>query len=365
MATPSGGNLHDLEAKIAALEKANFDLKMQLFYRNEKEAENTSKIEADRADDLDDVNDSKWELMQLKEEQEYSRRRLKELEEEILQLQIIRDADIEKAAKSKPVNMVLIDENRRQEREAAAAIAAHDAAVIKQLQSEIFEIKRQHEIDKQLVNDCAQKLASQLQVIEEKDAMIFNLSGNVDELKKTVSEVLQVNNRTGGASVDGSQDSGNNGETSQGTNNSTPNKSGQQAGNGNVLFHGMDISHAYYRNEIDRLRNENDIMRDQLRTQREALNNQQEALLKVNRTTHEMRVHLESAEITRLQNELDKCLDEKEALVLRNQVLEGELTTARTELIEERMPRADQREKKDPAGETRAEEYLKTIEMYR
>src|SRR5689334_8007537 len=105
---PNSGNLKDMEAKINSLERANFDLKLKMHYLNKKYA-NAGESQAGPDDPSNRimVGDTHIDIIAMKEENEYSKRRIIELESELLQLQLIRDreaAEFHKALKMKNPN---------------------------------------------------------------------------------------------------------------------------------------------------------------------------------------------------------------------------------------------------------------------
>jgi chromosome segregation ATPase len=133
----SGGNLNDWESKVSVLERNNFDLKMQVYYLNEKLANNLS--DTTTGDEEDEFHEYEYgkrsaELLTLTEENSQYKRRVIELESELLQLRLQQQkesARYEAALRAQPTTM---EEAQKREREAAFAIAEHDAILIHKLE---------------------------------------------------------------------------------------------------------------------------------------------------------------------------------------------------------------------------------------
>lgn len=182
-------NLKDLESKISALERINFDLKMQLFYLNENKLKkgvskntNRSNVRCDSEDDEDDddESDKNIEVLILQGEVESLKRKLEDIESENQSLRISRDKEAEKyqrIMKSKPIaSAALLEENHKREREAARAIAEHDAAFIQKLQQEISKLQEQSEKDKTIIKELHLKLAEKGSLLRDKEEALTQLT---------------------------------------------------------------------------------------------------------------------------------------------------------------------------------------------
>mmetsp|Transcript_2960 Transcript_2960/g.5041 ORF Transcript_2960/g.5041 Transcript_2960/m.5041 type:complete len:430 (+) Transcript_2960:67-1356(+) len=284
----SGSSLSEQEDKISTLERSNFDMKMQIFYLNQKLSESQSSQE-EREQNLVTVNvieDNNANILALKEENEYSKRRIEELESQLLQLQILRDKEIleyQKVIQEQPADSIaMLEDSRKREREISKAIAEHDAQIIAKLQMEVESLQKQHEGDLQLVEDWSSKVSHSNEVIERNNADIEKLKVTISELENRVSilsdaarcqEILHNNNNANDAQ------------------------------------------------ELQLLRQENIVLRDQLQRQNTSIMNQADALNKLREATNQMAA-MENEDTQRLGLELDKCLDEKEKLLQKCQQLE-------------------------------------------
>jgi hypothetical protein len=175
---PNSGNLKDMEAKINSLERANFDLKLKLHYLNKKYPKSGENDDGNQKNGT--VDTSGVDIVTLKEENDYSKRRIVELESELLQLQLLRDREsheYQKALKlAKTPASHTNDETRKREREVAQAIAEHDAALIKKLQEEIIIYQKQREKDKELIDSLTTDLSHTRLLLEEKEKVTTELT---------------------------------------------------------------------------------------------------------------------------------------------------------------------------------------------
>jgi DNA repair exonuclease SbcCD ATPase subunit len=184
---PNSGNLKDMETKINSLERANFDLKLKLHYLNKKYA--NAGENAPGPDDPSNrmmMGDTQVDIIAIREENEYSKRRIIELESELLQLQLIRDreaAEFQKALKMKAPNHQQAEENRKREREVAMAIAEHDAALIKKLQEETSLLQKQREKDKELIDTLTNDLSRTKLLLDEREKEIEDLKTKNKDLQ--------------------------------------------------------------------------------------------------------------------------------------------------------------------------------------
>lgn len=185
-----GGNLAEMGEKIAALERSEFDLKMQIFYLKQK----LSEQQADGEQGVINVNmieDRSVDILALRDDLEFSRQRIAELESEVLQLQLTRDNDAleyQKLMLAQPsADVALLEESRKREREIAKTLADHDTALIAKLQADIDSLQLQHEQDASLLEDCTARLAVQTEITQSKDAEIDRLQSEVAELSVKVS----------------------------------------------------------------------------------------------------------------------------------------------------------------------------------
>lgn len=179
-------NLSEYEAKVAALERSNFDLKMQVYYLDKKYSDTKNNETIDTTNTT--LESSNFKILELEEETEYSKRKIVELESEILQLQLLRENDAQEYQKSsKLINanqFPILEESRKRERDVAKAVAEHDAALIAKLQSELENLQLEHKKDIELIDECTARLAQQMEIVKLKEDEITNL-------KKVNAEIVQ------------------------------------------------------------------------------------------------------------------------------------------------------------------------------
>jgi hypothetical protein len=185
-----------MEDKLAGLERANFDLKMRIYYLNNKlaEAEQGGYLEdsAEKVVNLLQQRDSTSE--KLTAENAASSRRISELETELNLVKTklesnmkTRDFNVSKARDSSVLQM---EENLKRERQAALAVAQHDSSVIIQLEAEIKKLTQRHDSDLLLISDASEKCAKLLTTIGEKDRDVERKAEAL-LLAKQHSEALQ------------------------------------------------------------------------------------------------------------------------------------------------------------------------------
>ena len=193
----SGNSLNELEAKLSNLERANFDLKMQLYYLNKKYAEVQSQSEDnDGSTSIAEQIAPRLLAVNLKEENEYFKLRVVELESEIRNLQLLRESDnaeYQRTLHSKPHDsFAIIDESRRRERDAVKVIAEHDANLISKLRTEIGKLESIHENDQRLLDELTSTLSQQIEQLESKDSELEVLRCTVAELKSKVELLVDT-----------------------------------------------------------------------------------------------------------------------------------------------------------------------------
>eukprot|EP01038_Epipyxis_sp_PR26KG_P005302 gene5302-7365_t len=211
----SSGNLNELEQKINILERANFDLKMQLYYLQRKSSPNSTNSGNNDSNNnivnqeliVSLMEDKQMMLLSMKDENDALRRRIVDMEAEILQLKLLIDRqnhELEKAKQNSSVfgvnhnnpninlNSSILDENRKREKIAVAAIAEHDGAIIKQLQGDIRILHKQHEQDKQLVDSITDKLSEQKYLLVEKEKKILEQN---DMIVKYLATIETLNDK--------------------------------------------------------------------------------------------------------------------------------------------------------------------------
>jgi hypothetical protein len=192
--------LDDPEKKMSSLEQENFDLKLRLYHMKQAERDQKPGIKVEEtAEQLADLLETHCvDNMALRESNDTARKRINELESELIQLRIKREgkytidatngslremAVVKTAGPLSIVNNPVIDENRRRERQATLAIAQHDAQLIRKLESEVSNLRSQHDSDVSLVNDCAEKIGNLVREVEEKDRLIVAQSAATQQLQ--------------------------------------------------------------------------------------------------------------------------------------------------------------------------------------
>eukprot|EP01036_Dinobryon_divergens_P031597 gene31597-41027_t len=185
-------NLKDLEAKFNALERVNFDLKMQLFYLNENKQSNIDGLDSKTtsSDDSEDEEDKNIEILLLKDENDILKRKVEELESDLQTLQIAKEKEAEKfqrTLKGKAVsnyNLTILEENHRREREAAIAIAERDSALISKLQQDILKLQSQHDDDVEALSASQAKMNEKSSLLIEKEEVIMKLTAFNSSMKQ-------------------------------------------------------------------------------------------------------------------------------------------------------------------------------------
>lgn len=304
------GSLEDLLAKIAKLERNEFQLKMEIFYLHKKLADGTQSLEENEDQSLSSFNvmdDRSIDFLALREDLELSKQKITELESEVLQLQLLREnegLEYQRLLQMQPsVDIAMLEESRRREREVAKSVAEHDGAVIAQLQSDLATLQSQHESDVTLVEDCTARLAAQMELGEHKDNELTELRSSVAELTKRVAILTDT------------------------------------ARQQEQLLSEVSIHQAVQSNnealsvELESYRIENASLKDQLERQKATNSIQTEALMQLRTVATEMG-KFENEEFTRLGAELSQCHSERESAQLAVQRLEHEKNVLQRQLNE-------------------------------
>lgn len=195
-------HLNELEDKVSTLERANFDLKMQLYYLNKKLSEQKSQHNIDENQEIliNMIEDNSIDVLTLKVENEAAKRRITELESELLQLQLMRERETEvtnnrynySGTPNRPTNTALVDENRKREKEASRAIAEHDSALIQKLRAEIDLLHNRHAKDIQLIDEMAQKVSDQMEATGQKQMEVNICNEKLREQFQTVENLREI-----------------------------------------------------------------------------------------------------------------------------------------------------------------------------
>jgi hypothetical protein len=185
-------NLKDLEAKINALERINFDLKMQLFYLNENKQSISDGIDSKTtsSDDSEEEEDKNIEILLLKDENHALKRKVADLESEIQTLQLSKEKELEKINRSlkgkaaSNYNFTILEENYRREREAAITIAERDAELIHKLQLDVVKLQFQHDSDVEALSASQGKMNEKSSMLIEKEEIIMKLTAFNSSMKQ-------------------------------------------------------------------------------------------------------------------------------------------------------------------------------------
>jgi hypothetical protein len=157
---------------MSELERENFDLKMRLYYlNNEKQRENQLEDETDKVVNLLSQRDLTYEQLRAANEEAYNR--LNELQSENMILKSKQDANNSSyenlLLKNQRLGSLQLEENLKRERQAAQAIAKHDAALISNYEKEIERLKDTHHADTLLISECSERVSELMKMIEDKN----------------------------------------------------------------------------------------------------------------------------------------------------------------------------------------------------
>lgn len=204
----TGGKiLNELEFRIESLERENFDLKMQLFYaKNEiKKLKSlpthnndglTSPLAIINGSTKSGASEFDLETVTLNHENKRLRRRVAELETELLQKEVkngLNQSSMHSPSKqispslnkSAALDMSQFEANRKSERQVALAIAEHDNIIIQHLESEVARLTAQHYEDMDLVTNCAEKISALTVAVESRDQQLTQAIERTKDLRAT------------------------------------------------------------------------------------------------------------------------------------------------------------------------------------
>ena len=180
------------EEKLQRLESDEFDLKLQMYYTNVRTDVNDNQNLLSPLNNPEIlpalIEDDYSDNVALREANEVARRRIVYLESELSGMKIQKAAAaispnhegglfIPGIVSPTAFNSVTsysaqVDENRRQERIATSAIAAHDAMLIGHLEAELKCLQIKHTDDMELVKESVTKIANLLKENSEKDLIL-------------------------------------------------------------------------------------------------------------------------------------------------------------------------------------------------
>mmetsp|Transcript_3899 Transcript_3899/g.6108 ORF Transcript_3899/g.6108 Transcript_3899/m.6108 type:complete len:531 (+) Transcript_3899:199-1791(+) len=199
-------NESEVDRKISALERENFDLKMRIYYMNNSKSNESAAVdEAERVVDVLHERDMTYEQLRMANEE--SQRRISELETELALLKAKQESNNSSYEnlflKNRQMGSLQLEENLKRERQAAQAIAQHDAALIAAYEKEIQRLKDAHEADALLISECADRVGELMRIVEEKNTALEKerqalaaAQRNVEVLTDRISkqEILLIRN---------------------------------------------------------------------------------------------------------------------------------------------------------------------------
>lgn len=282
----SAGNVKELELKINGLERQNFDLKMQIYYLNQKLSDLQSGL------DEQDIH------RKCKEDLQQAHLRIEELEAERLLKQSSLDEDFNFAKEQLPVPQLFSE---------------RDTAVIEQLKKDLDDINKARVGDAALIDELTQQIAA---YALEKNELIALLSS---ERKKSLFyknhvdvqvDLLNLNNISMARPVfaEDASSASDNTKFEYFLSSSTKTAAAADASPEDFLDFGANTAWE----ELQALRKENQNLVSQLRKQIDLVRVQEEALRRVQRSAEEIGI-MEAEEIGRLETELEQAQAEAKA----------------------------------------------------
>ena len=156
--------------------RESFDLQLQRYYSSQRNGSpNASNLEGNDPQKFASlIEDHCVDTLALREANYTARRRITELESELVELRAKKDIESPSFTLAKHANntaVILskgsgtssvdthIEENRRRERQATLAIAEHDGILIRRLEAEVIHLSSQHEMDMRVIDEAADKCA--------------------------------------------------------------------------------------------------------------------------------------------------------------------------------------------------------------
>lgn len=413
----SVGNLNELDHKTNNLERQNFDLKMQIYYLNQKLKAYHEDPDRFNQEQVDEKSHSDIKI--LKDENTNFKNRINELEFHLDQMKCKDNSNISDCfakISSKQQHSQQIEENRKSERHVSLLIAQQDATMIKKLEKEVCDHKLQQEKYLEIINaNDAQismlvKEKEHLKILLDEEVKISQKSlETINHLSEDIlkqsdkflkAEKKELEKRLEREKLDKESinqlylEEVKKNEILQNRNAFLCDALGQF----DELFaddkaaeqclasptHGTTLSGRRLSDkEVRALQEEHHRLQSDLREERMQSAAQLAALEKVRQSAEELGL-LEAEEIGRLEAELDRCLEEKAALLQKHRLLEGTVDIYRQRIfsLETRAAPAgtpaalpapptaapgEQRRSKlsgRPLGD-REQQQLKTIDLYR
>jgi hypothetical protein len=162
------------EQMISELERENFDLKMRLYYLNNEKNHGNHPSHDETAENVVNLlsqRDLTYE--QLRAANEEAHNRIGELQSELTILKVKQDSNNSSyenlLLKNQRHGSLQLEENLKRERQAAQAIAKHDAALITNYEKEIERLQDTHHADTLLISECSERVSELMRIVEEKN----------------------------------------------------------------------------------------------------------------------------------------------------------------------------------------------------
>jgi hypothetical protein len=182
-----------IEQKMSSLERENFDLKMRLFYKEKESLKDNSTLEdeAERVVGILQTRDDTYDQLRRANEEAYNT--ISELRAELQLVKASKEGSNSAYEgllhKNQRLASLQLEENLKRERQAAQAIASHDASLIAKLEEDLELLQATHEADNKLVSECAGRVAELMGIVEEKNETIQKQSSALDAANEHI-EVL-------------------------------------------------------------------------------------------------------------------------------------------------------------------------------
>ena len=297
--------MEDLEEKVAMLESDNFELKMRVYYSNQKAGKMNAETDLKNPEKLVSlIEDQYIDKISLRAANTAAHRRISDLESQLTEIRAKSTAESFVADSDNPVSRSILmppklynmnNSNSQKvglysqiDKQAALAVAEHDTVVIRRLESEVFNLRSQHALDVNLVKDSAQRVSN---LLKENEGLNTKISVNEDHIHRLATQVRALTEQLKASEI--------------------------LLEKQKCLTASSILSQSNFSNEnksiddVIYLRNENANLRQQLYLEKNLRRDQYTTLEKVRLSAEEMTILL-AEEITWLEDELSKSLDENE-----------------------------------------------------
>jgi hypothetical protein len=190
-------------------DREQFDLKLQKYYSNQRSSSLRTNLSLKGPENFASlIEDHCVDTLALREANHSARRRISDLESELAEIKAKRDAEsslfqqekrsgssallaLSHAPALKPTCDSHLEQNRIGERQAALAIAEHDANLIQQLEEEMVSLRSQHECDAKLVKDATEAITILLKEVAVKDSKISDQEAAIAAMAKKVNQLTE------------------------------------------------------------------------------------------------------------------------------------------------------------------------------